>query len=408
MKSQSAASIEISDTNKPARLYYLDWLRVLAILSVFFLHTAKIFDYHTYDLYNAVRSPVLSAIREFILIWVMPLFFVISGAAVFLSLKPGKVWRFFKSRITRLVIPLVVVGTFLVNPLYVYAVRLFDGQATMNFFQWYPQFFHGMFGFGGNFAPLGWGTYMWYLQSLFIYSLLLLPLFVWSKKRIAGGLKTFSRHFENPILLFLLFIPISLSNAGFEFLEIRFLKVMGSWDPISYLFFFGYGYMIYSNQRIQGIIKRYGPIFLAVGVVLTLVHIDSHFGFNLIIPGITRHDMSAGGALRPLNINGWAFVEGFRAIISWCLIIGFLGTGSRLLNFDNKYRAYANEAVLPFYILHHAVIHLTGAYIVLWNTGIATKFVAIAAISFAIIMIIYELLVRRINILRFLFGMKMK
>jgi hypothetical protein len=45
--------------------------------------------------------------------------------------------------------------------------------------------------------------------------------------------------------LFLLFIPISLSNAGFEFLEVRFLKIMGSWDPISYLCFFGYGYMIF-------------------------------------------------------------------------------------------------------------------------------------------------------------------
>ena len=408
MNIKSAATVETFDIAKPTRLYYLDWLRVMAILAVFVLHTAKIFDYHTYDLYNAVRSPFLSAFREFILIWVMPLFFVISGAAVFLSLKPGKVWPFFKSRITRLLIPLIFVGTFLINPLYVYAVRIFDGQAGGNFFQWYPDFFHGMFGFGGNFAPLGWGTYMWYLQSLFIYSLLLLPLFIWSKSRIAKGLKTFSRHFENPLALFLLFIPISLSNAGFEFLEVRFLKIMGSWDPISYLLFFGYGYMIYSNQRIQEIIKRHGPLFLTIGVVLSILHIDSHFGFNLIIPGITRHDMSAGGALRPFNLHGWAFVEGFRAIISWCVIIGILGTGSRVLNFTNTYRSYANDAVLPFYILHHAIIHLTGAYVVLWNTGIATKFVVIAAISFAIIMIIYELLVRRINILRFLFGMKWK
>jgi glucan biosynthesis protein C len=136
------------------------------------------------------------------------------------------------------------------------------------------------------------------------------------------------------------------------------------------------------------------------------LHIDTHFGYHLIIPGITRHDMSAGGALRPYNLHVWAFVEGFRGIIAWCLVIGFLGTGVRLLNFNNKNRTYANEAVLPFYILHHAIIHITGAYIVFWNTGVPTRFVAIAAISFAIIMIIYELLVRRINILRFLFGMK--
>ena len=107
-------------------MYYLDWLRCLAILTVFFFHCAKIFDYHTTGVYNAIRSPVWSAFREFNFIWIMPLFFAISGASVFLSLKPGRIWPFIKARISRLLIPLVIVGTFLINPLYVYAERLFS------------------------------------------------------------------------------------------------------------------------------------------------------------------------------------------------------------------------------------------------------------------------------------------
>ena len=196
--------------------------------------------------------------------------------------------------------------------------------------------------------------------------------------------------------------------AGFESIGLGGIRVMGGWDPISYLLFFGYGFMVFSNERIRETIGRYGPAFLAVAVLLTVLYVDSHFGFNLIIPGVTRHDMSAGGALRPLNHPGWVAVQAFRGLLAWCWIIGLLGTGSRLLNFNKKWLPYANEAVLPFYILHHSVILLVGCFVVRWSSGVGTKYFMIAAISFAIIMVVYELLIRRVKFLRFLFGMKPK
>jgi surface polysaccharide O-acyltransferase-like enzyme len=407
MNNQST-SMGNRDIGQTGRLYYLDWLRVMAILVVFLFHCAKIFDYHTTDVFNAVRSPALSAFREFNFLWLMPLFFTVSGAAVFFSLKPGQALPFVKSRITRLLIPLVIVGTFLINPLYIYAVRLFSGQASGGFFQWYPKFFDGMWGFGGNFAPLGHGTHLWYLEYLFIFSLILLPCFLRSKKRIAGGLKRISNCFEKPWTLFLLFLPISTCGAGFELIGLGGIRITGGWDPISYLLFFTYGYMIFSNVRILENIQRYGPMFLVVAVILTALHVDTHFGFNLIIPTITRHDMSSGGALRPLGHPGWVAVQAFRGLVGWCWIIGLLGTGSRLLKFNNRMLSYANEAVLPFYIFHHSVILLTGVYVVTWGRGVGTKFLMIAAVSMAIIMSVYELLVRRVSILRILFGMKSK
>jgi glucan biosynthesis protein C len=408
MNKQSTAIIENQDIGQTGRLYYLDWLRVMAILVVFFFHCAKIFDYHTTDVFNAVRSPALSAFREFNFLWLMPLFFAVSGAAVFFSLKPRRASPFVKARITRLLIPLVIVGTLLINPLYIYAVRLFSGQAGGGFFKWYPKFFDGMWGFGGNFAPLGQGTHLWYLEYLLIFSLILLPFLLRSKKRIAGGLKRLSYRFEKPWVLFLLFLPISAVGASFELMGVGGIRITGGWDLISYLLFFSYGYMIFSNGRILEIVQRYGPMFLVGAVILTGLHVDTHFGFNLIIPSITRHDMLAGGALRPLELSGWVAVQAFRGLVGWCWIIGLLGTGSRLLNFNNKILSHANEAVLPFYILHHSVILLVGAYVVKWDSGVGTKFFMIATVSMAIIMALYELLIRRMNIVRFLFGMKSK
>ena len=225
MKNPLASFIENQDAGQEGRFHYLDWLRVMAILAVFFVHCAKIFDYHSIGVvHNSIPSSFWSALREFILLWVMPLFFVISGAAVFFSLKSKQTWPFIKSIITRLLVPLVTVGTFLINPLYVYAQRLFTGKAGGDFFQWYPKYFHGMYGFGGNFAPLGHGTHLWYLEFLFVYTLILLPIFLRSQRRIAGGLKTLSNHFEKPWPLLLMFLPISVSGAFFEIVGLGFTR----------------------------------------------------------------------------------------------------------------------------------------------------------------------------------------
>jgi hypothetical protein len=388
------------------RLYYLDWLRVAAILFVFLVHCSKIFDYHTTVVYNTVRSPALSAFRDFSLLWIMPLFFILSGAAVFLSKRADQTGEFIKSKIRRLLIPLVCIGTFLINPLYVYIERLSSGQAAGSFIRWYPHFFDGIYGFGGNFAPLGQGTHLWYLEFLFIYSLILLPLFVRSKKRGTSFLSRLSIHFEKPWALFFLFLPISAVAAAFEIFGLGGMRVMGGWDPLSYLLFFSYGYLIFSNAKIGEAINKYSPIYLAVAIILTALLLDSHFGFTLKIPGLTRHDLLNDGALLPLNQTLWVVVQALRGLLAWCWIIGLLGVGRRFLNYNNKCLVYANEAVLPFYILHHAVIYIIGFYIIQWSSPIGTKFLIISLTSFTIIMAIYEILIRRINLLRVLFGMK--
>jgi len=49
-----------------------------------------------------------------------------------------------------------------------------------------------------------------------------------------------------------------------------------------------------------------------------------------------------------------------------------------------------------------------GYFMVRWAIPDLAKFAVIAASSFAIITALYELLIRRINVLRFLFGMKVR
>jgi hypothetical protein len=314
--------------------------------------------------FNAVRSPVLSAFREFTLLWIMPLFFVLSGAAVVLSKGADKPGGFITSRFLRLLVPLIFLGTFIINPLYVYIERLSSGQAASGFFQWYPHYFDGIYGFGGNFAPLGQGTHLWYLEFLFLYSLILLPLFVRSKKRGTSVLSRVSIHVVKPWAVLLLFLPVSIVAAAFEMFGLGGARVMGGWDPLSYLLFFSYGYLLFSNANIGETIKKYSPIYITVAIILTALFLDSHFGFLLKIPGVTRHDLLNDGAVLPLNHSLWVAVQALRGLLAWCWILGLLGLGRRFLNVNNTFLSYVNQAVLPFYILHHTVIYIIGYFVI--------------------------------------------
>ncbi len=97
-----------------------------------------------------------------------------------------------------------------------------------------------------------------------------------------------------------------------------------------------------------------------------------------------------------------------RAFNSWFWLIAILGFGSRHLKIKNRVLKYASEAVLLFYILHQTVIVTIGFYIANWNVNTIFKYLIISTSSFVAIIIVYDLVVKRINLFRFLFGMKRK
>jgi len=102
-----------------------------------------------------------------------------------------------------------------------------------------------------------------------------------------------------------------------------------------------------------------------------------------------------------------AFVS-LAALTGWSWIVFFLGQASRHAGGGSRLLSYANEAVLPFYVLHQTVILAIGRYAVQWDAGIGLKYVVITAASFVLIMVPYEFLIRRVNALRFLFGMRLR
>jgi glucan biosynthesis protein C len=82
-----------------------------------------------------------------------------------------------------------------------------------------------------------------------------------------------------------------------------------------------------------------------------------------------------------------------------------LSLGAKYLNFTNGLLSYSNEAVLPFFLFHQTIILIVGWFVLPWNISNVVKFLIITGISFPLILFLYEVFVRHIGFMRFLFGM---
>ena len=67
---------------------------------------------------------------------------------------------------------------------------------------------------------------------------------------------------------------------------------------------------------------------------------------------------------------------------------------------------YANQAVLPVYVLHQTVIVMIGFYVVQWEAPTLAKYPVISFTALVVILVLYDLGVRRTALTRVLFGMK--
>jgi glucan biosynthesis protein C len=166
------------------------------------------------------------------------------------------------------------------------------------------------------------------------------------------------------------------------------IRGFGGWSPFSYLIFFAAGFLLALHPGFREAMERLRFISLALGLLTT--------GLMFFFPV----DLAPLGGL--VEYGGRILCRSFN---SWFWLVAFLGFASRFLSFNNEMLRYTREAVLPFYILHQTVIVVIGFYIASWETSVMVKYLTLSSLSFAVIAALYELLIKRVKVLRFLFGM---
>ena len=113
MKTQVVSPSSASTAQSTVRLYYLDWLRVLAILTVFVYHTSRLFNVEDWAVKNPTWYPWVEVWNRFATAWMLPLIFVVSGASLFYAVGKGEggikgAGQFIKDKALRLLVPVVV------------------------------------------------------------------------------------------------------------------------------------------------------------------------------------------------------------------------------------------------------------------------------------------------------------
>jgi glucan biosynthesis protein C len=382
------------------RRYDMDWMRVLAMLGVFFYHCLRFFDAEGWHLKNADQSFTLFVfIHGLIWPWLMELFFLLSGVGAWYALRTRSAATFLGERSKRLLVPVYTVGLLVLMPPQFYLEKVFNagwsggfwGSIPRYFERWGPPHFDV---FPASLFHLPFSGHLWYIEYLFLVSLGTLPLLLYLRSgRGLRRIDSLARLCERRGGIFVFIVPLALTYVVLR----PFFPVDRSWaDLLWYAIYFVIGFIIPADTRFTEALKRNGWAGLALWLV-------GFFGGVGTLALVFRFDPMTG--TEPFSVK-FVLFQIIYAALSWGSVVFLLSLGVRYLNFNNRALAYGNEAVLPFYLLHQTIILAVGYYVIRLHAGILPKFLIIAVLSFAIIMALYEGLVRRSTVLRFLFGMR--
>lgn len=380
------------------RIYYIDWLRILAIITVFFFHTSHFFDPMYWHVKNPVKSESVLLFLGFVNLWIMPLFFFLSGASgMFGARKPFL--SFLKNKSLRLLVPYIL-GVMLLIPPQKYVEGLSNHTFTGGYFDFLQAYFSGgIFNYPMGFDTLWIGAisyHLWFLGHLFLISLILFPVTRYLATKGDAILNQIYKLTSFTGGAILLFIPAGIASI---LLKEHFHDYTSWCDFAKYALIYLLGFIYTSHEGLKSTILKSRFVALAIGLTLTVMYFAS----------FAVKETAFGQLFQNTQVYGfYVFQEAAGALVTWCWLIFIVAMGMKYLNKESKYREPLNEAVLPFYILHQTVLLLIGFVVVQWDWNSWSKFGFIAVSALFIISVIYTLVIKPFNFSRFLFGMSKK
>lgn len=366
------------------RRHDIDALRVLAFGLLILYHVAMFYvldwGWHVKSDYQAqwLQLPMLLVNQ-----WRMPLIFMVSGLALRFIWGKYPIGEFVLRRVVRLFVPLVFAMATIIAP-QCYFEALGKGIIEPGFIQfmkdyWTFQDFPGQAWGGENEITWTW-NHLWFLPYLLFYTLLLVPIGVLLDGP-ARKLRTWFLAMRGPWLVLLPTLPLLLfgfliyprfPNISHAFFDDWYAHAM-------YGTFFLYGFLIGRHEALWAEFSRIRKVTLTLAVVffVALVALDDP-------------------PLPVIYLNRWL----------WLLAV--LGWGHRLLNRPMQWLPYATEAVYPWYILHQTITVVAGVHLSRLSLGPVVEPLLLLVATIGGCLILHEFVIRRIRVLRPLFGLKLK
>lgn len=343
------------------RRYDIDWLRVITIGLLLIYHIAIVFQPWGVFIQFIQNSETLESIwipMSMLNIWRIPLLFFVSGMGVCFAIQKRDWKQLLSERSKRILLPFLF-GMFFIVPIHV--------MIWQNYYQ-------------QDIAYSPNPSHLWFLANIFLYVLILSPIFYYLKQNEDGKImQWFRKLVKNPFKLPLLLIPfvieaIVMNPDPFEMYAM-------TWHGF-YLgllaFLFGFCFVL-SGATFWNTILKWRWFYLGIALSLYLIRL---LIFELKTPNY----------LMAIESNIWIFA-----------IFGF---AYKYLNKPSKALHYLGQAAYPIYILHMVFMFWGSVLILPLNLPASIKFLLLVAFTTIACFILYEFAIRRIAFLRPLFGLK--
>lgn len=372
----------LAATTGAARRYDLDWLRVGAFALLIFYHIGMFYvswDWHVKSPYaGGALEPLMRLINP----WRLALLFFISGVALRFAMEKTMLRRFVPQRLMRLFIP-IAFGMAVICAPQAYYELLHKGETAPGFWAFWVQYLD----FDMEFSILTptW-NHLWYVVYILAYTLVIAALLPILRRLVSPAERLFGWMADSQggwLMLLVPVVPFAFYAAALDHAFPTTHAFYDDWATHAHSFTMVlFGWLAAKSPAFWRGVDRALPMALIVAIAVGAALM---FGRSMLIEG----DLLGLG----------------RLIYAWATILSLLGLAQRYLNWPHPALSYLTEAIFPYYILHQTLIVCFGAWAMAAGLPLAGEVAFVIGGTLLGCALGYELIIRRVPLLRPLFGL---
>jgi hypothetical protein len=348
------------------RLYYVDWLRVIAFAILIAYHSSVAFFPDMKWLISSPQgSETLSLVMMYPRAWRLALLFFVSGMGTWFVFRSSTGLDFLKERFLRLFVPLIFAMCVIVVPQVWYERMWEDGYRGSLLTFWLTRYFtEGKYP-DGNFT---W-AHMWFVGYLIVMCFVCYPVFrLVTHPVMRPVMDWFERQARsNAIYLFFL-LPLVLNLALSPFFprQTNALYNDGAWFA-AWASWFGLGFLVAKHHAavIGAIIsRRHASLALSLTIAACL--------YVFSWTGAGGYSIGDYNEMTPL----------FKVLLfalAWSTILAAVGYAAAHHNKGSRALSWLNRKIFPLYIVHQTVVVAALFYVLPLGLGVWTEYLLVAA-----------------------------
>jgi glucan biosynthesis protein C len=375
------------------RRHDIDFLRVFAFGLLILYHVGMFYVYEWgWHVKSAYQAEWLQLPMTFTNQWRMSLLFVISGLAISFiwgRYSPGKLAL---RRTWRLLVPLLF-GLVIIVPPQPYLEALTNGVIEPGFIDFMSRYltfqdFPGEAWGGENMIVWTW-NHLWYLPYVLFYTLVLIPIAI-SLDGSGRPIRTWFQSLRGAWIVVVPLVPLML-YGNFIYPKFPYIShsLVDDWYAHAmYGTLFLFGYLIGRDEGFWAELRRMRWVLLVLGVAsfATLMALRD------LVPEEPGFLLDQADTL-VIYLNRWVWIL---ALCAW---------GHHLVRKPSRALTYATAAIFPWYILHQTITVVAGYQLSKFELGPVLEPLLVLGITIGGCLVLYEYVIRRVPLLRPLFGL---